>query len=129
MMAMFAVVGLIIISDVDANYHWRRKDVYADTKGEILRLVEALRNNDLPKEMKSTSVKVEDVSADVSDDIPADALDSSQLEKRGCKNHGATCNESHECCGGSSICSFDGRKKTCYIKMMERGYHGDSTAQ
>ena len=79
MMAMFAVVGLIIISDVDAK--WRRKDV-ADTKGEILRLVEALRNNDLPKEMKSTSVKVEDVPADVSDDI-----------------------------------------------MMERGYHGDSTAQ
>ena len=82
MMAMFAVVVLIIISDVDANYHWRRKDVYADTKGEILRLAEALRNNDLHEEMKSTSVKVEDVPADVSDDI-----------------------------------------------MMERGYHGDSTAQ
>ena len=127
MMAMFAVVGLIIISDVNAR--WTRKDVNADTEGEILRLAEALRYNDLPKEMTSTAVKVEDVPADVSDDIPADALDSSQLEKRGCKNHGATCNESHECCGGSSICSFDGRKKTCYIKMMERGYHGDNTAQ
>ena len=80
MMAMFAVVGLIVISDV---YAFRLvKDVYSDTEGEILRLVEALRNNDLPKEMKSTSVKVEDVPADVSDDI-----------------------------------------------MMERGYHGDSTAQ
>merc|ERR1712168_1546998 len=113
------VVGLIIISDVDAHYH--RKDVYADTEGEILRLAEALRYNDLPKEMTSTSVKA--------DDIPADALESAQLEKRGCKNHGATCNDSHECCGGSSICSFDGRKKTCYIKMSERGYHGDSTVQ
>ena len=84
MMAMFAVVGLIIISDGDAK--WRRKDV-ADTKGEILRLVEALRNNDLHKEMTSTAVKVEDVPADLSDDIPADALDSSRLEKRGCKKH------------------------------------------
>ena len=45
MMAMFAVVGLIIISDVDAR--WTRKDVNADTEGEILRLAEALRYNDL----------------------------------------------------------------------------------
>ena len=79
--------------------------------------MKTLRYNDLPKKMTPTSVKVED------------ALDLSQLEKRGCKNHGANCNDSSECCGGSSICSFNGRRKTCYINMMERGYHGDSTAQ
>lgn len=134
MVAIFVVVGMILISGINAawsNRHIPIRDAPTVRKAEISRLVKTLRYYDSLNEMAHVAVKTGDVPADApantpaddpADDPadapagdPADAPDSVELEKRDCKGHKETCNESSDCCGKSSICSFDGRSKTCYL--------------
>lgn len=38
------------------------------------------------------------------------------VRRKPCKPNWAECNDSRECCGGSAaICSFNGKKKQCYV--------------